>query len=78
MHDLSEGTLRWAMPALLTKFELSSSELQLRDHLQASCLPIRSELISLGDSISVHEKTPAGSRGSLHVDFLEIAFYVTK
>jgi hypothetical protein len=71
VHDLVEVARRRNMPASITKFEFSSNELQLRDHLQASNLIIRSYLILLGDIISVHEKTPAGTRGSLHVDFME-------
>jgi hypothetical protein len=71
VHDLVEVARRRAMTASITKFEFSSNELQLRDHLQASNLLLRSYLILLGDVISVHEKTPAGTRGSLHVDFLE-------
>jgi hypothetical protein len=71
VHDLVEVARRRAIPASISKFEFSSNELQLRDHLQASNLLLRSYLILLGDIISVHEKTPAGTRGSLHVDFLE-------
>lgn len=71
VHNLVEVARRRAMPSSITKFEFRSNELQLRDHLQAFNLLIRSYLILLGDVISVHEKTPAGTRGSLHVDFLE-------
>ncbi|KAF3032569.1 hypothetical protein E8E12_003218 [Didymella heteroderae] len=71
VHNLVEVARRRAMSSSITKFEFRSDELQLRDHLQAFNLLIRSYLILLGDVISVHGKTPAGTRGSLHVDFLE-------
>lgn len=71
VHDLVEVARRRGTQASITKFELSSNELRLRDHLQASNLLIRSYLILLGDVISVYEKTSAGTRGSLHVNFVE-------
>ncbi|KAH7409766.1 hypothetical protein DE146DRAFT_774768 [Phaeosphaeria sp. MPI-PUGE-AT-0046c] len=71
VHDLVEVARRRAKLASITKFEFGSNELQLRDHLQASNLLIRSYLILLSDIISVYEKTPAGARGILRVDFMQ-------
>lgn len=70
VHDLVETARRqstWSDS--IAKFEFSSEELQLREHLQASNLLSRSYLILLGDVMSVHEKTDVGMRGSLRVDF---------
>ncbi|KAH7090017.1 AAA domain-containing protein [Paraphoma chrysanthemicola] len=78
VHDLVEVARRRATPAPISKFDFNSTEIQLRDHLQASNLLSRSYLILLGDIIRVHEKTPAGNRGSLHVDFLENRFLCEK
>lgn len=71
VHDLVEVARRRAASASITKFEFSSDELQLRDHLQACNLLFRSYIILFGDVIRVHGKTPAATRGRLRVDFFE-------
>jgi hypothetical protein len=71
VHDLVEVARRRGNSESITEFEFSSDELQLRDHLQACNLLLRSYLIFFGDVINVHNKTPAGARGTLHVDFSE-------
>jgi hypothetical protein len=53
----------------IAEFEFSSEELQLREQLQAGNLLIRSYLILFSDVISVHNDTPAGTQGTLRVDF---------
>jgi hypothetical protein len=71
VHDLVEVARLRADSGAIMEFELSSDELQLRDHLQACNLLFRSYLILFGDVINVHNKTPAGARGTLRVDFSE-------
>jgi hypothetical protein len=62
----------------ITKFKFSSNKLQLRNYLQVLNLIIRSYLILLGDIISVYRKTPAGTRLSLHIYFIENRFLCDK
>lgn len=70
VHDLVEIVRRQnVMPASIAKFEVTSEELQLREHLQAGNLLIQSYLIMLGDVINVHGNTPKEVRGELQVDF---------
>jgi hypothetical protein len=70
VHDLVEIARRRTASESITKFEFSSEELQLREHLQACNLLIRSYLVLFGDVISVHSKTPIGTpRGTLRANF---------
>ena len=70
MHDLVEMARRQSTSSdSIAEFEFSSEELQLREHLQAGNLLIRSYLIIFSDVISVHDKTPIGTQRNLRVDF---------
>lgn len=70
VHDLVEMVRRQNKSGNpIAAFEFSSEELQLREHLQAGNLLIRSYLVLLSDAISVHDKTPTGAKRALHVDF---------
>ncbi|KAF2639194.1 hypothetical protein P280DRAFT_527699 [Massarina eburnea CBS 473.64] len=73
VHDLVEMARRQSCSTgSIAEFELSSEELQLRENLQAANLLIRSYLILFGDVINVHNETPVGTQGNLHVNFAEI------
>lgn len=70
MHDLIEISRRKeTSPDSVAFSELASEELQLREHLQAGNLLLRSYIILFSDIIAVQEKTPVGIRGILKVDF---------
>ncbi|KAK3614182.1 hypothetical protein LTR56_027418 [Elasticomyces elasticus] len=54
----------------IMEFSFASSELQLRERLQAISLLIRCDIIIFSDVTNVHVKTTAGrARGDLHLDF---------
>ncbi|KAL9528303.1 NFX1-type zinc finger-containing protein [Sphaerulina musiva] len=72
VHDLVEIARRQSTSDFIAKFQFSSEELQMREHLQAANLLIRSYLILFGDVISVHDKTPAATQGSLQLDLTAI------
>jgi hypothetical protein len=47
-----------------------TNKLHLREHVQATSLLLRAEMVILGDIMQIHEKTPASKgKGTLAVDF---------
>lgn len=70
VHDLVEVVRRQnTCSTSIAKFEFSSEELQLREHLQAGNLLIRSYAIMLSDVINVHNHTDSGARREISIDF---------
>jgi len=68
VHDLVEMARRQSNSDFIAKFQFSSEEFQMREHLQAANLLIRSYLILFSDVVSVHDKTPVATQGTLRLD----------
>ncbi|KAK5129238.1 hypothetical protein LTR08_003723 [Meristemomyces frigidus] len=70
VRDLVETVRRHTADPGIAEFHFPSEELQLREHLLATSLLIRADILILTDVISMHNKTAAGARkGALQVDF---------
>ncbi|CAJ2511696.1 Uu.00g073210.m01.CDS01 [Anthostomella pinea] len=70
VRNLVETVRRQHQDSSMAEFDFSSAELQLREHLQATSLLVRCEIILLSDVVSMHDKTPAGRmKGTLQIDF---------
>lgn len=67
VHDLVEVVRRQGTS--IAEFDFGSEELQLREHLQADNLLIRSHLVLMRDIIIVHSQTPSSTQADLRVNF---------
>ena len=72
IQDLVETARRRDRSSGIEKFDFDSSELQLREHHQASSLLLRCEIVLFADVINAHHKTPPSDlKGTLTVDFAD-------
>ncbi len=70
VRDLVETARRQNAEAAIAEFDFASSELQLRERLQAVSLLIRCDVVIFSDVIDMHNRTAAGrSKGVLELDF---------
>ena len=70
IQDLVETARRQNLQAGIDRFEFDSSELQLREYLQASSLLLRGEIVLFSDVVNAHHKTPpSDSKGELSINF---------
>lgn len=70
IQDLVETARRQSVDSSIERFEFDSSELQLREYVQATSLLLRCEIMLFSDVINAHHKTPeTRSKGTLEVNF---------